>query len=64
MFFPSSRIDRKERRRQMENKFEYETPKVVDYGDIKEITETNLKVANVDLPLGTPTTGLPLGSNF
>lgn len=48
----------------MENKFEYETPKVVDYGDIKEITETNLKVANVDLPLGTPTTGLPLGSNF
>ena len=44
----------------------YEAPRIVDYGDIKEITETNLRKRVTDVPQGTEAPeGTPIiGSNF
>jgi hypothetical protein len=45
----------------MENKHEYEEPRIVDYGDIKELTATNGEPNFTDVPLGTPVVpGVPI----
>jgi hypothetical protein len=34
---------------------EYEKPEVVDYGDLRELTQTQSSGTQTDVPLGTPT---------
>lgn len=33
---------------------EYEKPEVKDYGDLRELTETNPDGTHTDVPIGTP----------